>query len=1163
MAGPGSDWRKTCVWALPGVVFEGLCVVIRPATKHVLELLGGAVAVVALGAGMLAFKLANGPVSLKFMAPTFASILKQQMGGAYRFEIADVELSWSKSAHALGVALQNVDLYDRSGLLVAGVPKLDVGISTEGLQHGIFAPTRVNLEKASILVERTASGTFSIGAPQTGAGKGDASVLPLLLDNLFGKAGKPNVATYLTDVVVQDADFTLIDRRTGITIHAPDARLNLQRTDHGFKGRMEATADVGDQHAHVVLAGGFDLKTQSGTVDASFSPVRFSHFASLSSFYAALAPLDMPIGGVAHLDLGAKGLITRADLALDGLGGQLLAHGDPKNTLDIQSAAFKGTYWPQTGEIAIDALNFSAGTDHGEISGHARLTTVQGTPLRVLGASVALHATNIGFSWPGIYSEPVTADTAELVGDVTFGDAWSANIKTAKIAFGAARIELAGDVAAAPGSPAAHLNGQITDFPAGDIARYWPESTAVHARNWVVRHVHGGKLTKGILTVDAPGGAFAAAQIDDKILKLDFHIDGGESAYFGSLPPLTQIAADGTLTPGTFSLKIDHAKLLDSTVSGGHVSIPQLGVKGSTITIEADAQGRIEQILDVLDRDPLRLIAKYGLKSGDISGDASVHVTFGIPQQSDNPDDKVAFSVDAKGEHVALQRIVPHVTLDGGTLSLKVDNDSLEGTGQIALNGSPAQFAWHEHFKDPSGMPTEFKVHTVLDEEARAGLGLDTGSSVTGPVGIDVTARGKGAALRMLSAQLDLTKSALDLATVGWSKAVGTPAKVDAELAFGADGAITAKDLRAQGQGIDISGSAKLAADGKLLSASFPHLRLDGLVDVALNTDRNPTDGGLQVKVQGRFLKLGPFIKQMTDSGDQKNTMPWRLDASLERATLRNDVTVSDLRATITSTGPRLKSIEARGAFVAGGNDFTATLSETGSTTRRVLIETSDAGHLIEGITGFKSIAGGNFSLNAKLSDDVTASNGRLPVVPVADTKGHGGMEGTLRIDDFKVVDAPLLARLLTIGSLKGMGDLATGQGIEFKRLQAPFWMEDGSIGIEDARASGPAIGVTLQGVIDRKKSATDLNGTIVPAYSINSALGSLPVVGPLFVSRKGEGIFGFTYNVTGELKDPRVMVNPLSALAPGFLRRLFEIGEAQAGDSRPSTRAPDAPVAQ
>ena len=53
--------------------------------------------------------------------------------------------------------------------------------------------------------------------------------------------------------------------------------------------------------------------------------------------------------------------------------------------------------------------------------------------------------------------------------------------------------------------------------------------------------------------------------------------------------------------------------------------------------------------------------------------------------------------------------------------------------------------------------------------------------------------------------------------------------------------------------------------------------------------------------------------------------------------------------------------------------------------------------------------------------------------------------------------------------------------------------------------------------------------------------LGNVPVIGDLLVSRRGEGVFGMTYSINGPAAQPRVGVNPVSALTPGILRRIFE----------------------
>jgi hypothetical protein len=51
-----------------------------------------------------------------------------------------------------------------------------------------------------------------------------------------------------------------------------------------------------------------------------------------------------------------------------------------------------------------------------------------------------------------------------------------------------------------------------------------------------------------------------------------------------------------------------------------------------------------------------------------------------------------------------------------------------------------------------------------------------------------------------------------------------------------------------------------------------------------------------------------------------------------------------------------------------------------------------------------------------------------------------------------------------------------------------------------------------------------------------------VPLLGQLLTGPKGEGILGFTYAVQGPMSAPQVLVNPLSMIAPGILRDLFQM---------------------
>ena len=98
-----------------------------------------------------------------------------------------------------------------------------------------------------------------------------------------------------------------------------------------------------------------------------------------------------------------------------------------------------------------------------------------------------------------------------------------------------------------------------------------------------------------------------------------------------------------------------------------------------------------------------------------------------------------------------------------------------------------------------------------------------------------------------------------------------------------------------------------------------------------------------------------------------------------------------------------------------------------------------------------------------------------------------------------------------------------------------------GKVDVTDFRSAGPSIGLTSKGSIDMDANTIDLKGALVPAYALNSILGNIPIIGEFLQGGKGEGLFSATYSISGDLNEPKIDVNGWSALAPGFIRNLFE----------------------
>ena len=66
-----------------------------------------------------------------------------------------------------------------------------------------------------------------------------------------------------------------------------------------------------------------------------------------------------------------------------------------------------------------------------------------------------------------------------------------------------------------------------------------------------------------------------------------------------------------------------------------------------------------------------------------------------------------------------------------------------------------------------------------------------------------------------------------------------------------------------------------------------------------------------------------------------------------------------------------------------------------------------------------------------------------------------------------------------------------------------------------------------------------NVKGLFAPAYSLNTLLGKIPLVGNLLSGKDGT-VFAANYEITGNINDPKISYNPLSALSPNSLKEMF-----------------------
>ena len=156
-------------------------------------------------------------------------------------------------------------------------------------------------------------------------------------------------------------------------------------------------------------------------------------------------------------------------------------------------------------------------------------------------------------------------------------------------------------------------------------------------------------------------------------------------------------------------------------------------------------------------------------------------------------------------------------------------------------------------------------------------------------------------------------------------------------------------------------------------------------------------------------------------------------------------------------------------------------------------------------------------------------------------SKKRGKSNSVLVIDNFKVKEVPIFAKLLSLASLQGMADLLTGEGIRFTDLEMTFSRQNNVTTIEEMYAIGPAVSILMDGYIETNKLVS-LRGTLVPATTINRSIASIPLLGKILIGDKtGEGIFGVSFKIKGPPKNLKTTVNPIKSLTPRFITRTLE----------------------
>ncbi|HEX4110912.1 MAG TPA: AsmA-like C-terminal domain-containing protein [Stellaceae bacterium] len=675
-----------------------------------------------------------------------------------------------------------------------------------------------------------------------------------------------------------------------------------------------------------------------------------------------------------------------------------------------------------------------------------------------------------------------------------------------------------------PQSFTGHL--QVSDLAFSDFGQLWPQQVAIHAREWIMAHLLAGDMTQGDVRLSGKIQLGMAAGLSATVDKIngDFAYRDVAIQYFPPLAPVSHIDGTARFDRASFELTPKGGVSRDVRITSGTIHLTKLDTDSEEATIDLKLNGPLATILGELNSKPLRYAQALGIDPARVKGTASGALHFHLPMKKNLRFAQIDYSARGELNDIAIGKEFFDRDLTAGNLRLAVDRGKLDLAGTARLEGVPVTIDWTENFAgDP--VRTRYRLQGTFDNGARRKLGIDwLTDTVSGPIGVDLAFARRRNDVASSDVTLDLGQASLSLARLGWKKKPGVPVSAHFTIAARDNLPTRIEGMRIHGGGLDAELDVTLSSgetDAKISRADIQHLTV-GQTDVAGAIARRP-EGGWSVQIHGANLNASTLLDDLQNSTPATTLEPpLMIDADLGRVILGPGRTLQNVHASMFSNGVHWQAARIDAALSPGKSLTLRYGAAAGD--RNFRLASDDLGGLLRLMDISSRVQGGHLSVTAQ-AEDVGATR-----------MLHGKFEGT----NYRVVGAPAFARLLSAASFTGAAALMSGQGIPFSRVQGDFDLGNGKIDLSNARAYGEAIGINAHGRFDYRANTLDMSGTLVPAYLLNSLLSNIPILGDLLLGGKGQGIFAANFRVAGSAVDPSISVNPLSALAPGFLRRLF-----------------------
>jgi hypothetical protein len=661
------------------------------------------------------------------------------------------------------------------------------------------------------------------------------------------------------------------------------------------------------------------------------------------------------------------------------------------------------------------------------------------------------------------------------------------------------RLILSGGLEAKPEGWSAALDVTLDRTDARRLLKLWPVAAVPKTRDWFAENVGQANLADVHAALRlTPGKA--------PRLNLGYEFAEAEVRVVRTLPPVLGARGHATLEDKVYTVQLERGYIVPP--EGGRIEadrsvfqVLDVTERPATAKISLKTTSSLTAALSLLDQPPFSFFSKAGQPVNLGDGKAELTATLFMPLKPKVTLPDVTYAVNGRIVDLTSPALVPGRILRAAEVTVAVDTKGLTLAGKGSLDLLPVDLTYRRGFGPDQNGRARVNGTVILSDAALRDLGIELPEgSVTGegPAAIDIALENDRAPQLTLTS--NLAGLGLRLDALGWTKPARKTGTLDLEARL--TRAPVVERLVLTGPGLEVEGEIATRQGGGLDEARFSRVRVGDWLDASVTLGGNGPGRPPDLAITGGRIDLRSMPKGGGGGG------PVRL--ALDRLTVSAGIAMTDFRGDFDSRGGLDGRFSAR---INGGGEIegTVTPSERGDVIR---ITSSNAGAVMASAGIFDKGRGGSLDLTL------------VPRGPA----GH--FDGRASFARMRVQDAPALAELLSAVSVVGLLEQLNGEGLAFNTGEVNFILTPEAVEITQGSAVGASLGISFAGLYQSRGAQLDLQGVISPIYLVNG-------LGQIF-SRRGEGLFGFNYALTGSAAAPVVSVNPLSVLTPGMFREIF-----------------------